>query len=41
MPRKGHGPGDIRIKDAVSQVIERFKQASGKQLFEEVKKIHP
>jgi hypothetical protein len=31
----------MRIKDAVSHVIERFKRASGKQIFEEVKKIHP
>jgi hypothetical protein len=41
MPREGHGPGGMRTKDAVSHVIERFKRASEKQIFEEVKKIHP
>lgn len=39
--RAGHGPGGIRTRDAVNQVINNLKRATDKEIFKEVKKIHP
>jgi len=40
MPREGHGPGGMRIKDAVCDVINKLNRATGRQIFEKVKEIH-
>lgn len=40
MSRNGQGPGGIRTRDAICQVINKLKMASGKEIFDEVKKIH-
>jgi hypothetical protein len=36
---RGKGPGGLRIKDAVCQTIQKLKRATGKDIFEDVKKV--
>lgn len=37
---RGKGPGGMRTRDAIHQVISKLQRATGKDIFKEVKKIY-
>ena len=37
---RGKGPGGMRTRDAVHQVISKLQRATGNEIFDEVKKIY-